>query len=93
MEWFDDDTSCTAVYSFENSGDNIGSLTRAFTTDGGTTEEKQVANYIYFNPEDVNNTTIAGYCYPCFSVNLTIQYKSIQETREYLVKRRIENVN
>ncbi len=93
LDWFDEDTPCTAVYSFENEGNNVGSLIRAFTIDGGTTEQKLVADYLYFHPDDEDNTTIAGYFYPFFSVNLTIQYKSIQETREYLVKRRIENVN
>ena len=78
----------SATYFFADLSDGIGKLKRNYWNSVGTNENKLVADYIYFNQADPDNTSSASYLKPELAVQLVAQFGDVQETREYRVNRR-----
>ena len=78
----------SANYTIENLSGDIGVLKRKHTSTAGANEQMIVAQYIYYNPSDSDNTTMTSYQNPVVTVKLVARSGRIQETREYRIKRR-----
>ena len=83
----------TANYTIENLTGGIGTLKRSHSS--GTVASQQtlreqtlIAQYIYYNPSDTDNTTMTSYQSPLLTVKLTALFEGIQETREYRIRHR-----
>jgi len=89
-EWDDegDPIYHSANYSFEGLTDGIGKLKRTHWSSAGASEQTLVAQYIYYDPDDVDATSNASYQSPVLTVKLTAVFEEILETREYKIKRR-----
>ena len=91
-EWDDagDPIYHSATYFFEDLTDGIGKLMREHWSSAGASEETLVAQYIYYDPDDVDNTldSEASYQSPVLTVQLTALFEETQETKEYQVTHR-----
>lgn len=88
-EWTDSGSqiSHSANYTFEDLTDGVGKFKRIYAS-GGSSGQSVIAQYIYYNADDAANTSKVSYQNPVVTVKLTAIFGSIQETREYQVKRR-----
>ncbi len=84
----DDPIYHSANYSIENLTDGIGTLKRRHLSSAGADEQTLVAQYIYYDPDDADNTTGAIYESLVLTVQLTAIFEEIMETREYKIMRR-----
>lgn len=66
----------------------VGKLKRSHWSSAGTNEQTLVAEYIYFNPDDPDNTTKASYQDSVLNVQLTSLFEEAIETREYMINLR-----
>ena len=91
-EWDDsgDPTDHSIEYSFEDLTDGIGKLKRNHFSTSGINEDVLIAEYIYYDPDSVNNTSSASYLDPVLTVRLTAHFEETVETREYKIKHRAE---
>ena len=89
-EWDEDGdpTYHSATYFFEDLTDGIGKLKREHWSSAGASEETLIAEYIYYDPDDVDNTSNASYQSLVLTVQLTALFEETQETREYQVTHR-----
>ena len=89
-EWDDagDPIYHSATYSFEELTDGIGKLKRSHWSSAGANEQTLVAQYIYYDPDDVDDTSKASYQSPVVTVQLTALFEETLETREYKIKHR-----
>ena len=78
----------SVTYFFEDLTDGIGKLKRNHWSSAGASEQTLVAEYIYYNPDDPDNTSKASYQSPVLTVQLTALSEEILETREYRINRR-----
>ncbi|MFC1864677.1 type II secretion system protein J [Chloroflexota bacterium] len=81
----------TATYYFEDLTDGLGKLKRNHVSTAGADEDTLVAQYIYYDPSDVDNTSKAnheGAVSPVLTVQLTAIFKKALETREYKITHR-----
>ena len=78
----------SANYTFEDLADSIGKLTRRYGSSAGASEQTLIAQYIYYNPDDVANTSNASYQSPVLTVKLTALFEQTMESQEYQIKRR-----
>ena len=78
----------SATYFFEDLIDGIGTLKRGHWSSAGANEQTLVAQYIYFDPDDPNETSNASYQSPLLTVQLTALIKDDKETREYKINHR-----
>ena len=78
----------SANYTIENLTGGIGTLKRKHTSSAGANEQIIIAQYIYYNLSDSDNTTKTSYQSPVLTVKLNARFGVIQETREYRIKRR-----
>ncbi len=78
----------SATYFFEDLTDGIGKLKRNHWSSAGASEQTLVAQYIYYDPNDVDDTSKAGYQSPVLTVQLTALFEEALETREYKIKHR-----
>ncbi len=83
-----DSTYHSVTYFFEELSDGIGKLKRNHWSSAGASEETLVAEYIYYDPDDPENTSKAIYQSPVLTVRLVALYEKARETREYKVIRR-----
>ncbi len=83
-----DPTYHSARYSFEDLTDGIGKLKRSHWSSAGANEQTLVAQYIYYDPNDVDDTSKASYQSPVLTVQLTALLEGTLETREYKIKHR-----
>ncbi len=90
-EWDDagDPISHSATYSFENLTNGIGKLKRSHQSSAGANEQTLVAEFIYYDPDDVDGTSKASYESPVLTVQLTALFEETLETREYRIKHRV----
>jgi len=88
-DWDDDGNPIyhSANYSFEDLTNGVGKLIRTHGS-AGTSEQTLIAQYIYYNPDDADNSSNTSYESSVLTVQLTAVLEGIQETREYKVKRR-----
>ena len=89
-EWDDDGNPIyhSANYTFEGLTNGIGKLKRNHGSSAGASEQTLVAQYIYYDPDDVDATSNTSYQSPVLTVKLTAVFGDIVETREYNIKRR-----
>jgi len=78
----------SVTYFFEDLSDGIGKLKRNHWSSAGANEDLLVAKYIYYDPNDPENTSKATYQSPVLTVRLSALYEDAAETREYKVIRR-----
>jgi len=78
----------SVTYFFEDLADGIGKLKRSHWSSAGANEQTLIAQYIYYDPGDVDDTSKASYQSPVLTVKLTAVLEEILETREYKIKRR-----
>ena len=83
-----DSTYHSVTYFFEELSDGIGKLKRNHWSSAGANEETLVAKYIYYDPDDPENTSKPIYQSPVLTVRLSALYEDAAETREYKVIRR-----
>ena len=92
LSWTEDVTGDpiyhSVTYSFEALTDGIGKLKRNHVSSAGADEETLVAQYIYYDPNDVDDTSKASYQSPVLTVQLTALLEGTLETREYKIKHR-----
>ncbi len=78
----------SANYSLEGLTNGIGKLKRTYGSSAGAGEQTLIAQYIYYDPDDVNATSNTSYQSPVLTVKLTAVLEEILETREYKIKHR-----
>lgn len=78
----------SARYFFEDLTDSIGKLKRSHWSSAGANEQTLVAEYIYYDSSDVDDTSKASYQSPVLTVQLTALFEKFLETREYKIKHR-----
>ena len=78
----------SANYTLEGLSDGIGKLERHHGSNTGANEYTLIAQYIYYNPGDVANTSNISYQNPVLTVKLTALFGQTMESKEYQVKRR-----
>lgn len=78
----------SARYFFEGLTGGVGTLKRNHQSSAGANEETLIAQYIYYDPADVANTSNASYQSPLLTVKLTALFEERMETREYKIRRR-----
>ncbi len=97
LSWTEDATGDpiyhSVTYSFEDLTDGIGKLKRNHVSSAGADEETLVAQYIYYDPNDVDDTSKASYQSPVLTVQLTALFKETLETREYKIKHRVQTLD
>lgn len=89
-EWdYDDDSTYHSVrYFFEELSNGVGKLKRSHWSSAGANEQTLVADYIYYDPDDPDNTSKVSYQSPVLTVKLTSISGEAREAREYQIKRR-----
>ncbi len=90
-EWesVDDEIYHSVTYFFDDLTGGIGKLKRSHWSSNGTNEQTLIAQYIYYNPADSDNTSKASNLSPpILSVKLTAVLKEAREVREYSIKHR-----
>ncbi|MFH1382747.1 MAG: prepilin-type N-terminal cleavage/methylation domain-containing protein [Chloroflexota bacterium] len=89
-EWDTDgnETYHSAGYSFEGLTNNVGKLIRTHWSSAGASDNTVIAQYLYYEPSNVDNTTKATYQSSVLTLQVTAVIGDIRETREYQVKRR-----
>ncbi len=87
-DYADEPTYHTATYFFQDVTDGIGRLKRSHWSSAGANEETLVAEYIYYDPDDLDDTSKADYQAPALTVQLTAVYDEAIETREYRISHR-----
>ena len=92
ISWTEDPTGDpiyhTVTYSFEDLTDGIGKLKRNHVSTAGADEDTLVAQYIYYDPSDVDDTSQASYECPVLTLQLTVVFEETVETREYRISHR-----
>lgn len=78
----------SATYFFEDLTDGIGKLKRNHWSSAGADEYTLVAKYIYYDPDDPDNTSKASYQNPVLTVRLTTRSGDTSQSGEYKVARR-----
>ncbi len=84
----DDPIYHSATYVLEDLADGIGKLKRIHWSSAGTNEQTLIAEYIYYDPTDVNNTSTANYQAPILTIQLTAVFEEAWETKEYKIEHR-----
>ena len=87
-DYVNDDIYHSVTYFFEELSGGIGKLKRNHWSSAGTSNEILVAEYIYYNPDDPDNTSKASYLSPALTLQLTTLYGDVKETREYRINSR-----
>jgi len=94
-EWDDDGdpTYHSATYSLEELTNGIGKLKRDHWSSAGANEQTLIADYIYYEPDDVDDTSKASYESPVLTVQLTALFEGILETKKYMIKHRVQTLD
>ena len=89
-DWSYDENSIyhSVVYSLEDISGGIGKLKRTHQDSVGTDEQVLVAEYVYYNPSDPDNTTEASYESGVLTLKLVAVFGDAEEAREYKIYRR-----
>ena len=87
-DYVDDPTYHSVTYFFEDLTDGVGKLKRSHWSSTGINEQTLVAEYIYYDPDDPDNTSKASYQSPVLNVQLTSLFEKARETREYKINLR-----
>lgn len=68
----------------------VGNLKRVYGSSAGESRETLVAQYIYYDPDDGDDTSNTSYEDEVLTVKLTAIYDDAMESREYKVKSRLD---
>ncbi len=82
------DIEHSATYFFTSLSDGVGKLKRLHWSSTGASEQSIVAQYMYYNAGDSDNTTKASYEARVLTVQVTSRMGEAEETKEYRVTRR-----
>jgi len=89
LNWTDyeggDPTYHSVTYFFEDLSDGIGKLKRNHWSSAGANDQTLIAQYIYYDPSDLDNTTLAIYSRPVLTVRLCVLFGDASVAREYKV--------
>ncbi len=83
-----DPTYHSVTYFIEGLSDGVGKLKRSHWSSAGASEETLIAEYIYYDLDDPENTSKPAYQSPVLTIRLVALYEETRETREYQVIRR-----
>jgi len=75
----------SVTYSLADLSGGIGKLKRTHQDSAGTSEQMLVAEYIYYNPQDPNNTSKTSYQSPVLIVKVVAVFGEAKEIREYKI--------
>ena len=78
----------SATYTLEDLTDGVARLKRNHWSSAGVNEDTLIADYVYYNASDVDNTSQASYTSPLLTLQLTTLIEEKMETREYIIKNR-----
>ena len=78
----------SVTYFFEGLSSGVGKLRRHHWSSAGASQETLVAECIYYNPNDPDNTSKASYESPVLNLNLVAVSGDARETTEYKTMRR-----
>jgi len=78
----------SVTYSIEDIAEGIGKLKRTHQDSEGTNEQMLVADYIYYNQSDPDNTSNVTYQDAVLTLKIASVFGDDQETREYKIYRR-----
>ena len=78
----------SARYFFVNTTNGTGTLKRNYLGSNGANQTTIIAQYIYYAPADVANTSNASYQGSVLNVKLTARVDKIMESKTYNVKQR-----
>ena len=81
----DHSISHLVTYSFEDIAGGIAKLKRTHWSSAGANEQTLVAEYIYYNPDDPDDTTKVSYQSPVLTMQITASLGEAKETKEYWV--------
>jgi len=84
----DDSTYHSVTYFFEDLSNGVGKLKRDHRSSAGANQCSLVAECIYYDPDDLDNTSKASYQSPVLTVKLTAIFGEAQESREYQITKR-----
>ena len=73
------------TYSFEDVAGEIAKLKRTHWSSAGADEQTLVAEYIYYNPDDPDNTTSASYTTPVLTMQIATSLGEANEIKEYRI--------
>ena len=91
MEWTTwngttgDPVSYSARYFFENLTNGTGTLKRSYLSTDGANQTTLIAQYIYYDPGDVANTSNNSYQGSMLTVKLTALVGQAMESKEYKI--------
>jgi len=75
----------SVIYSFQDLSQGIAKLKRTHWSSAGANEQTLVAEYIYYNPDDPDDTTKVSYQSPVLTMQITASLGEAKETKEYRV--------
>ncbi len=78
----------SVTYYFADLSEGVGKLKRNHWNSNGVNEETLIATYIYYDPDDTDNTSKASYQDGTLTVRLRAIVEDIRETREYRIMNR-----
>ena len=84
----DDSVYHSVTYFLEDLSGGIGKLVRNHWSSAGVNEQSLVAEYIYYDSDDIDNTSKASYQNPVLTIQLTALLGDARVTKEYRVSRR-----
>jgi len=91
-EWDEDKHSHpinhSVTYYFEDIAGGITKLKRIHWSSAGADEQTLVAEYIYYNPNDPDDTTKVSFQSPVLTMQIAAYFGEAEETKEYTVQRR-----
>ncbi len=89
-EWDDNDEEIfhTSTYFFEDLTDGTGKLKRTHWSSAGVNHQTFIADHIYYDPGDPDDTSQASYQASVLTLQLTSLVEDAMETREYRIKHR-----
>jgi type II secretory pathway component PulJ len=86
----DNATDHLVTYFFEDLSEGIGKLKRKHSSSAGLNKETLVAQYIYYDPADSDNTSNVSYVSPVLTAKLMAIFADKSKTMEYRVSCRPE---
>ncbi len=78
----------SVTYFFEGLSGGIGRLKRNHWSSAGASEYTLVAEYVYYNPGDSENTSMVSYQNRVLTLRLTALFGDASESAEYRITRR-----
>ena len=78
----------TSTYFFEDLTGGIGKLKRSHWSSAGANSQTLIADHIYYDPDDSEDTSQASYQAPLLTLQLTSLVEDAMEIREYRIKHR-----